>query len=326
MALVLFEIHTVSIIAIAIMVAALLLAYLKKYMMTYILLITNFIVFIITMIYYEEIILDLGFRPIFLTLKYSPNIYTLFTSMFLHAGFPHILGNMFILFFLGIAFEQRIGWKKFITIYLLTGVFAAIFHSIVTPIVYPGSFNPEIPLVGASGAIFGIMGAFAFSYPNDKVVMPIPMFILMIMRVRVVVAVFIFIGLETVITWWEASVVGSMSNTAHFAHFGGLIGGMIIASILIRNKTHDKKGQTIFYDETQQNIPENIDFKSLERLATTPQLKKTYEKIENESLPEVQKIWLDHYIEKAKCPKCGSKLKDKNRKIVCENCDFKTKY
>lgn len=322
MALVLFEIQTISIIAIIIMAASLILAYLKKWMMTYTLMIANFVIFLITMLNYNTIIGDLGFRPAFLTIKYSPNIYTLFSSMFLHADFFHILGNMLVFFFIGIGFEQRIGWKKFITIYLLTGVFAAVFHAVVTPLVYPEIFNPWTPLIGASGAIFGIMGAFAFSYPHDKVVMPIPMFILMIIRVRVIVAVLIFIGLETVYTFMS----GGLDQTAHFAHFGGLIGGMIIASVLIRNKTHDRKGQTIYYDENQVSIPENIEYSNLKELVTTPQLKKTFEKIKNESLPEVRKIWLDHFIEKATCPKCGSKLKDKNRKIVCENCDFKTNY
>lgn len=324
MALVLIDISLISIVAVVIMIGALFLAYLKKWMMTYTLMITNFVIFIITMMYRLTIIHELGFRPLYILPEYLPNIhvFTLFSSMFLHAGFLHIFGNMLIFFFIGIAFEQRIGWKKFLAIYLISGVFAAVFHSIVTPLVYPGSFDATIPLVGASGAIFGIMGAFAFSYPQDKVVMPIPMFIVMIMKIRVIVAVFIFIGLETVITF----VSGGLDSTAHFAHFGGLIGGMILAAFLIRNKTHDKKGQTIFYDETQVNLPENIDYNSLEELATTPQLKKIFEKIKNENLSEVQKIWLDHLIEKSRCPKCGSNLKDKNRKIICENCDFKTKY
>lgn len=322
MALVLFEIHPVSIIAIAIMISSLVLAYYKKWMMTYTLMIANFVIFLITMMYYKTILPELGFRPVFLSVEYLPNIYTLFTSMFLHAGFMHIFGNMLVFFFIGIAFEQRIGWKKFIAIYLLTGVFAAIFHAVTVPYIYPGSYNPWTPLVGASGAIFGIMGAFAFSYPNDRVVMPIPMFILMIVKVRVIVAVMIFIALETVIT----IVSGGLTQTAHFAHFGGLIGGMIFAAILIRNKTHDKKGQTIFYDETQQSIPENVDFSNLEKIATTPELEKTFEKIKNESLPEVRKIWIDHFIEKAHCPKCNNKLKDNDRKIVCKNCGFKTRY
>ncbi len=322
MALVLFEIHPISIIAIAIMVISLILAYLKKWMMTYTLMIANFLVFLITIFNYNTIIGELGFRPIFLSFEYLPNIYTLFSSMFLHADFWHIFFNMFVFFFIGIGFEQRIGWKKFILIYLFTGVFAAIFHAVVTPFVYPEMFNAWTPLIGASGAIFGIMGAFAFSYPNDKVVVPIPMFILMMLKVRVIIAVLIFIGLETVYTFMS----GGLDNTAHFAHFGGLIGGMIIASVLLRNKTHDKKGQTIYYDQAQMNIPENIEYSNLEELAKTPELKKTFEKIKNESLPEVRKIWIDHFLEKAHCPKCGSKLKDKNRKIICENCDFKTKY
>ena len=80
-----------------------------------------------------------------------------------------------VFFFVGMAFEQRIGWKKFLTIYLLTGVCGALTHSLL-------NLGSGIVLIGASGAIFGILGAFAFSYPRDEVVMPIPLGIIMVFR------------------------------------------------------------------------------------------------------------------------------------------------
>ena len=222
-------------------------SYVKKLMITYTLIIANVIVFIITFIYYEQIVYGvnnfagLGFRSVYLSPEYSPQLYTLFTSMFLHGGFLHIFGNMFIFLFLGMAFEQRIGGKKFLIIYLITGVVGALTHSIL-------DLGSWIPLVGASGAIFGIMGAFAYSYPRDEIVMPIPIGIMFITRIKVMYAVVIFGIMETAIVWWETGV-GQQSNTAHFAHLGGLISGFILAAILLRGtKTHTKTGQTVYYD------------------------------------------------------------------------------
>ena len=125
MELILLDQHWSAYISIAIMVGGLLGAYFKKIMMTYALIISNIIIFIITFFFTNEIIYGvsiglpyagLGFRSIYLSFEYFPNLYTLFTSMFIHGGFAHIFGNMLVFFFMGIAFEQRIGWKKFLII------------------------------------------------------------------------------------------------------------------------------------------------------------------------------------------------------------------
>ena len=86
---------TVSLICISIIIGAIAIARIKKFMVTYALLIANFIIFVIT-IMYPQVIYELGFRPIYLSLEQLPQLYTLFTSMFLHGGFPHIMGNMIV--------------------------------------------------------------------------------------------------------------------------------------------------------------------------------------------------------------------------------------
>ena len=121
--------HWTAILCICIMIGALVFGILRKLLMTYVLIISNFLIFVITMIYYSEVVFGiengiqtfagLGFRSIFLSSEYFPQIYTLFTSMFIHGGFLHIIGNMLVFFFIGMPFEQRIGWKKFLFIYLL---------------------------------------------------------------------------------------------------------------------------------------------------------------------------------------------------------------
>ncbi len=324
MDIVVLEIDLVSIIAICIMIGSLVLAYAKKWMMTYALMVANFAVFIISIIFYKQIglgsvsviIWDLGFRPIYLSIEYSPQVYTLFTSMFVHGGFAHIIGNMIIFFFLGMAFEQRIGAKKFLAIYLITGVCGALTHSLL-------NIGSAITLIGASGAIFGIMGAFAFSYPRDEVVMPIPLGIIMILRrIKVIYAVILFAALETVIVMFDVQ-----DSTAHFAHLGGLISGFILAAILIgRKKTHTEKGQTIYYDSYKPIAPSKIDYTKLQKLAANPELKEMLNRIESETVPQVRDVWLEHFFEKAKCPKCKNPLNHFDGKVWCEQCGFKTNY
>ena len=321
-------IHPASIIAIGIMIGGLAIAYYKKWLVTYALIVTNFIVFIISFfvtistIYGSLSILsfDLGFRPIYLSIEQFPQLYTLFTSMFVHSDFLHILSNMLVFFFIGMAFEQRIGWKKFLAIYLITGVCGSLTHSIL-------NLGSTIPLVGASGAIFGIMGAFAYSHPNDEVVMPIPIgFFMIFRRIKVVYAVIIFAVMETIIV-----LIGSQDNTAHFAHFGGLIGGVIIAAILLgRNKPSSagidrSTGRPItpMYNEDKSRF---INYDNLERLATTPQLQTMLAKIKNETVPQVRDIWIEHFLEKTTCPNCNHSLKFFNGKIWCDHCDFKSTY
>jgi membrane associated rhomboid family serine protease len=327
MELLLLPISFISLISICIIIFTLLIAVYKKLMMTYSLIIVNFIIFILTLIFQNEIIFGiqdnvwkyagLAFRPIYLSIQYSPQLYTLFTSLFIHGGFAHIFGNMLVFFFIGMAFEQRIGWKRFITIYLLSGIFGTITHSLL-------NIGSVIPLVGASGAIFGIMGAFAYSFPTDEVVMPVPLGIIMIIRrIKVIYAVLLFAILETIIV-----IIGVNDTTAHFAHLGGLVSGVILATFLIKNRkgVHKETNGFMPYDSYNQKKRIKVDFADLRKLAITQELKKELKMIEKENVPQVRDIWIEHFIEKAICPKCKNSLKSFNGKIWCEKCDYKSKY
>lgn len=329
MDIVLLPQHWSAILAICIMIGAIAIIYLKKMMATQILIITNVIIFVITLIYYRETIYGLsesnflyaglGFRASYLTPENIPQTYTLFTCMFTHGGFMHLFGNMFVFLFVGSAFEQRIGAKNFLIIYFLTGICGALTFAVL-------NIGSTVPLIGASGALFGIMGAFAFSFPRDEVLMPIPVGIMLIRRIKVMYAVILFAVIETVIVIYETQA-GIQSGTAHFAHFGGLISGGILGYIVIRKrKTHSKEGKTIYYDSYAANKPRKIDFSKLESLATTPELRNILEKIRNEDIPHAREIWIEHFVEKARCPKCQSSLIHFDGKISCENCGFKTRY
>jgi membrane associated rhomboid family serine protease len=306
----------ISLVAIAIMIGTLVVAYLKKITLTYSIIIANFFVFLISLFFRTQIINELGFRPIYLTLDMFPNVYTLFTSMFVHSDFLHILGNMFVFFFMGIAFEQRIGPKKFLLIYLITGICGALTHSLL-------NIDSAIPLIGASGAIFGILGAFAYAYPRDEIVMPVPIGIMFIMRIKVIYATILFAVFETVIVMFSVE-----DSTAHFAHLGGLASGVILAAILLRNRA-EKQTQTTSIrpmDYMQIKKDDTINFSHLTKLVKTAEEKKILQRIEKEDVLQVRNMWLDHFLEKVTCPVCSRPLNHLDRKIWCEQNHFQTEY
>ncbi|HWR26896.1 MAG TPA: rhomboid family intramembrane serine protease [Candidatus Thermoplasmatota archaeon] len=306
----------ISLIAIGIMVGTLVIAFLKKITLTYSIIIACFFVFLISLFFRTEIINDLGFRPSYLSLEAFPNVYTLFTSMFVHSDFLHILGNMFVFFFMGVAFEQRVGPKKFLLIYLVTGVCGALTHSLL-------NIGSTIPLIGASGAIFGILGAFAYAYPRDEIVMPVPIGIMFIMRIKVIYATIIFAVFETVIVMFSVQ-----DSTAHFAHFGGLASGVVLAAILLRNRA-EKQTQTKGVspvDYMQIKKDDTINFSHLTKLVKTSEEKKILQRIEKEDVLQVRDMWLEHFLEKITCPVCNKPLNHLGRKIWCEQNHFQTDY
>jgi membrane associated rhomboid family serine protease len=311
----------ISIFIIGFIIASLIIAYYKKYMLTFAIILINFIVFVLSL-FFSDVISELAFKPIYLTLEQIPQIYTLFTSMFLHStrDFAHILFNMFMFILIAPSFEEKIGAKKFIAIFIITGICAALFHALVAPII-TGATNPYIGLIGASGAISGILGAYAAAYPKDKVFFPV----FFIIRMPVLVAGLIFLTIQTFFIF-----TGGDPRTAYLAHVGGFIAGIIIATVLIRSKgpgLYEKVPlEKRVYDSYAQPRKRKIDYSNLKKLATTPKLKEMLKKIENENVPQVQDIWLEHFFEKTHCPKCKSSLKHFNGKIWCEKCGFKTKY
>lgn len=316
MAIIVMQPSLISLVAIAIMIATIVIAYLKKITLTYAIIIANLVVFFLSLFFETELIGELGFRPVYLSVELFPNCYTLFTSMFVHSGFLHILGNMFVFFFMGIAFEQRVGPKKFLIIYLITGVCGALTHALL-------NLNSPVVLVGASGAIFGILGAFAYAYPRDEVVMPVPLGIMIIMRIKVIYATILFAILETLVV-----VFSVQDDTAHFAHLGGLVAGVLLAAVLIGKKDTKQKqsthpGSTRYMQIEKSDV---INFSNLSKLVKTPELKKIYGHIEQENVLQVRDMWLDHFLEKITCPVCERPLRHGDRKIWCDQNHFQTEY
>lgn len=147
---------------------------------------------------------------------------TIVTCMFLHGGWMHFLGNMWFLYVFGDNVEDRLGHIGYLLMYLGTGAAAALAHYVTD------NLSP-VPTIGASGAIAGVMGAYAWLYPKAKVQAILPLII--IMQVFVVPAP-IFLGIWFAIQTYSgftASVGGHAGGVAWWAHIGGFVAGILVA-------------------------------------------------------------------------------------------------
>ncbi|HDN50840.1 MAG TPA: rhomboid family intramembrane serine protease [Thermoplasmatales archaeon] len=271
----------------------------KKMMISQALIIANFIIFVLTL-FSPHILDELAFRPSHLT--DVTRMYTLITSMFLHAGFLHIIGNMIVLLFVGMPFEQRIGAKRFILIYLAGGVAGTLFYS-------AANLNSTVPLVGASGAIFAVLGAFAAAYPRDEVVMLVPLPIMFFMRMKVVTAAVLFGLLQVVLLVLENYFPsGGLQNVAYLAHLGGLAAGIVLGVML--PKKEKSAGS------------EKIDFDELSAFVTTEKQRELLERAKGADEPEVARAWLSALKRQLKCPRCGGELEIADG-VRCRRCGYR---
>ena len=162
---------------------------------------------------------------------FSPAL-TLLTSIFMHGGWMHLIGNMMYLIIFADNVEDVFGTKKFVLFYLLSGIFASFSQAFM-------DFSSEIPMIGASGAIAGVLGAYLFYFPRAKILVLVPFFIFFTIRVPASILlifwfVFQFLNLSNV----ESSV-------AWMAHIGGFVFGYIF-SIINGKKPSSKRGSSIF--------------------------------------------------------------------------------
>ncbi|MDF2431042.1 MAG: hypothetical protein JWP44_673 [Mucilaginibacter sp.] len=175
----------------------------------------------------------------------SPNfrVWQLITYMFIHGGWTHILFNMFALFSFGPILEYSIGPKRFFNFYMICGIGAALFqmlvqayevHAITGGFTVPhfGLDDPSVPdqlkaiyygpIVGASGAIFGLLVAFVMLYPDMELMM---IFIPVPVKAKYIIPFYILIEV-----WSGLSPIAG-DNVAHFAHLGGALIGFILIKI-----------------------------------------------------------------------------------------------
>lgn len=140
--------------------------------------------------------------------------YQIVSHMFMHdpSGFGHLMFNMLTLFFLGPWVEQVLGPKRFLLLYFVSGFGALAAHWLIFP---------EVPIIGASGAIYGVLIAFAVLFPNTRLMLlfpPIPV------KAKYLVTFIILFDLVSGVSGWQTGV-------AHFAHLGGGLAGFIMLAI-----------------------------------------------------------------------------------------------
>lgn len=151
----------------------------------------------------------------------GPRFATLFTSMFMHGGWMHLIGNMWFLGVFGDNVEDSMGRGRFVAFYLLCGLAAALTEVFVQA-------HSALPMVGASGAIGGVMGAYAVLYPRARVEM---LFIIVFYITRIPVPAIVVLGYWFVIQFFAG--VGSLGldgsgGTAFWAHAGGFLAGVTL--------------------------------------------------------------------------------------------------
>lgn len=150
------------------------------------------------------------------------------TAMFLHGGWLHVLGNMLYLWIFGDNVEDRVGRLPFLFLYLIVGVAGSIAHILANP-------GSQVPIIGASGAIAGILGAYFISFPKARILtlVPLPFFITIIE-----IPAFFFL-----LFWFLLQFLNVLGTTgvaanpvAWWAHIGGFVAGMILINLFPKTR------------------------------------------------------------------------------------------
>ena len=164
---------------------------------------------------------DLAMRPMSIVevLQYrasATELVTLFTSMFLHANLPHLIGNLIFLWVFGETIEGTFGSWRLAIYYLFWGLFASAVHIYVMP-------TSQVPTLGASGAIGGVLGAYFLCYPGN----PIKFIVFPFVFNPLVIPAWILLGI-----WFAAQIVLPQTGVANWAHVGGFLAGMLTVLIM----------------------------------------------------------------------------------------------
>lgn len=190
----------------------------------------------------EAFFYEYGFIPrrFFEALWYLPTVgvgvflgqvMTLFTSMFIHGGWVHFLGNMWFLHIFGDNVEDRMGHGRYLAFYLLTGLTAGLAQGVL-------SMGSGIPSIGASGAISGVMGAYLRFFPGARVLTLVPVFFFYEM---VEIPAFVYLFFWFVLQFFQgtfslAAGTAGAGGVAWWAHIGGFVGGLLLARVFMKRK------------------------------------------------------------------------------------------
>jgi membrane associated rhomboid family serine protease len=161
---------------------------------------------------------------------------TMVTSMFLHSGWWHLIGNMWFLWVYGDNVEDIMGHGKYLLFYLLCGVAAAAAQYAISP-------DSRVPVLGASGAIAGVMGAYLLKFPHSRILTLLPLFVFW---TTVEIPAWVILAYWFVLQFFSG--VGSIGyaqsgqgGVAFFAHVGGFIAGMLLVNIMATRERYSRR-------------------------------------------------------------------------------------
>ena len=273
----------------------------NQFMVSQSLVFINFSIFaswwIIYLLYPEygiEALIDLGFKSDYLA-EPQFRLISIVTAMFMHGGSMHILMNMLVLILLGVPFEERIGSRSFLLIYFISGIMGSLITALVSVYNQEGL---ETLNIGASGAVFGIMGGFALLYPRDEIPMLLgPIFL---HRVPVILATIVFVAMETFYVG-----MNTQDGIGHSTHMASFIAGVFISPLFPKKSINSKKEL-------------NIDMAYIEKLHIhSKQGTYEYNMLKDADEPELQSVWLEAFLEKQSCLDCDSKLDGNGVCLIC---------
>lgn len=149
------------------------------------------------------------------------DVFTLFSSMFFHASFFHLLGNMWFLWVFGDNLERKLRKVKFLIFYFLAGILASLFYLVL-------SSQKTIPAIGASGAISGVLGGYLMIFPRHRIVSLVPIFFFLHLMA---LPVLIFVGIWFL---YQLLYIGAPTSVAYWAHIAGFASGIFLIKLFAR--------------------------------------------------------------------------------------------
>lgn len=191
-----------------------------------------------------EVLSQVGLNPLF----YFPFI----SSMFLHGDWLHLIFNMLTLYIFGDNVEDKMGRFNYLLFYILCGLAATTTHVFL-------NLNSEVPVIGASGAISGIMAAYLFLFPKSRILILLP---IIIIPFFFHLPAWIYLGIWFIMQWVngikDLGIAGDNGGVAFFAHIGGFIAGIILYRLFIKRSFTQADPQK-YFRKYPNHIPKDYD-------------------------------------------------------------------
>jgi membrane associated rhomboid family serine protease len=244
---------------------------------------------------------ELGFSLYYFLELPKERWYTVLTASFTHSNILHLFMNSIFLLLIGLPLEKKIGRVKFLMLFLLSGIIGDLIGGSLGYVEFYSISKYSVG-IGASGAIFGIMGCYFFLYPNDRIWFflnaPVWLFVLVY---------FLFNALMFMLL--RGSLTTERAYISYEGHIAGLIAGIILGVVY----------KYMAKIPTPTKEPKELNIKVLKLHAKTKRLKEILAKIEKEDEDDIRHVWLEEFAKNLKCKKCGNRaFTFDGSKLICD--------